>query len=192
MFHMTLQYSMQLLDEIPMVWSSAAFIYTIYMTTSKPGEKGLFPLFMLSLYCTLFTFIYSIWTHPIVHQVMYGILVVLILLQAAYILNNDRDMVSIKLFILGLVTYGVGFLLWNFENHFCSAVQSARSSLPTILSPVTQLHGWWHLMAGYATYMNIQFSIFHRLRFIQRSPSYGLDWIGVAVVNKGGKIGKQI
>ena len=45
---------------------------------------------------------------------MYGILVVLILLQAAYILNNDRDMVSIKLFILGLVTYGVGFLLWNF------------------------------------------------------------------------------
>ena len=88
----------------------------------------MFPLFMLSLYCTLFTFIYSIWTHPIVHQVciltkhpvystmqvMYGILVVLILLQAAYILNNDRDMVSIKLFILGLVTYGVGFLLWNF------------------------------------------------------------------------------
>ena len=81
------RYSMQLMDEIPMVWSSGAFIYTIYMvrildfiksiclfmsqTTSKPGEKGLLPLCMLSLYCTLFTIIYSIWTHPIVHQVIH-------------------------------------------------------------------------------------------------------------------------
>ena len=44
---------------------------------------------------------------------MYGILVVLILLQASYILHQDRESLSIKLFILGLGLYGGGFLLWN-------------------------------------------------------------------------------
>ena len=43
----------------------------IDQTTSKPGKKGLLPLCMLSLYCTMFTIIYSIWTHPIVHQVIH-------------------------------------------------------------------------------------------------------------------------
>jgi len=42
MFHMTLQWSMQLLDEIPMVWSSCAFIYCQHMVTSRsePWVRG--------------------------------------------------------------------------------------------------------------------------------------------------------
>ena len=45
-------------------------------------------------------------------------------------------------------------------------------------------------MPGYATYMNIQFSIFHRLSFLKKNPRYGLDWIGVAVINQDGKMKK--
>merc|ERR1740137_362008 len=116
MFHMTLQYSMQLMDEIPMVWSSSAFIYSLYMTPSKPGEKGLLPLFLLSLYSTLFTLIYSIWQDPLVHQVMYGVLVVVMILQASSMLYHDRETTSLKLFVAGLILYGVGFLLWNIGN----------------------------------------------------------------------------
>ena len=53
---------------------------------------------------------------------MYGILVVLILLQAGYILNQDRDVISTKLFVVGLVLYGGGFLVWNFGNYKLSNV----------------------------------------------------------------------
>jgi hypothetical protein len=45
-------------------------------------------------------------------------------------------------------------------------------------------------MPGYGTYMNIQFSIFHRLRYLKRNPKYGLDWIGVTVLNEDGKMDK--
>ena len=137
---------MQLMDEIPMVWSSSAFIYSLYMvskhlclilsvqllqTPSKPGEKGLLPLFLLSLYSTLFTLIYSIWQDPLVHQVnlyfifslttttvqvMYGVLVVVMILQASSMLYHDRETTSLKLFVAGLILYGVGFLLWNIGN----------------------------------------------------------------------------
>eukprot|EP00092_Neocalanus_flemingeri_P007753 GFUD01008371.1.p1 GENE.GFUD01008371.1~~GFUD01008371.1.p1 ORF type:complete len:272 (+),score=72.00 GFUD01008371.1:154-969(+) len=188
LFHMTLKYSMQLMDEIPMVWSTCAFIHSLYMTKSKPGEKGLTALCLLTLYSTLFTLIYSTWQHPLIHQVMYGILVVVMILQAVSLLYYERDMVSLKLFVFGLVLYGGGFLLWNIENQFCATVQSIRRSSPSFLKPFTQLHGWWHIMAGYATYMNIQFSIFQRLRFLKSSPSYGLDWIGVTVVQKVDKL----
>jgi len=182
MFHMTLQYSMQLMDEIPMVWSSGAFLYNLYLTDRLPGERALTSFFTIIFYCSFFTIVYYIWPFPIIHQVLYGILVVLILLQACVILRRDWNWLSTKIFILGLFLYGGGFLLWNFENHFCPLVQSIRSSLPRGLRPLTQLHGWWHLTAGYATYLNIQFSIFHRLKHLKREPKYAVDWIGVTVV----------
>ena len=95
------------------------------------------------------------------------------------------------------------------ENAFCPRVERVRSYLPPFLAPLTQLHGWWHLfagrsilpflnmlhhwkqlpsltflqnaIAGYATYMNIQFCLFHRLSFLKLSPRYTSDLMGVAV-----------
>merc|ERR1719369_2165645 len=136
-----------------MVWSSCAFIYTLYM-------------------------------------VMYGILVVVMILQAVLILQQDPSTASLMLLIAGLILYGGGVILWNFENQFCPSVQNVRTYLPSLLSPVTQLHGWWHIMAGYATYMNIQFSVYHRLKYLQSSPTYSCDWIGVTVTTQklGGKL----
>ena len=78
-------------------------------------------------------------------QFMYGILVVLILLQAAYILHRDMDMVSTKLFIVGLFLYGGGFLLWNFGNYqYCILYQDNKSGLflqKTISAPWCSQHG---------------------------------------------------
>ena len=45
------------------------------------------------------------------------------------------------------------------DNLACDQLEIVRSILPTILSPVMQLHGWWHIFAGYATYMHIIFCI---------------------------------
>ena len=35
------------------------------------------------------------------------------------------------------------------------------------LAPFTQLHGWWHLLAGYATYLHILACIQQRLYFLR-------------------------
>ena len=50
-------------------------------------------------------------------QVMYGLLVVIMILQAVSMLNHDRDTVSLRLFIAGLALYGGGFALWNIGNY---------------------------------------------------------------------------
>ena len=50
-----------------------------------------------------------------------------------------------------------------------------------VLSPLTQLHGWWHLMAGYATYVQILNCIQYRLQFLGIEHSIEVSWIGVAL-----------
>ena len=36
----------------------------------------------------------------------------------------------------------------NPDNHLCGGLTLARTSLPLLLQPATQLHAWWHLFAG--------------------------------------------
>jgi len=181
MFHMTLKYSMQLLDEIPMVWSSCVFIYLQHMVDSKKGETSWKMVGMLLAYAVSFTVIYLTWSYPIIHETMYGILVVYMIYQAVGILRTQYNSSSFKLFIIATLMYGTGFLLWNLENEFCGIVRSVRSGLPSPLAPLTQLHGWWHLLAGYATYMNVQFCMYHRLENLHLRPKYTTDIMGVAV-----------
>jgi len=182
MFHMTLKWSMQLLDEIPMVWSSLAFIYCQHMVASGPGERAPAMAATLALYGATFTCIYLTFPIPLIHQVMYGLLVFWMIYQALAILQaSNYHQPSLRMFLSGILMYGTGFLLWNLENELCPLVQGARAALPPLLAPLTQLHGWWHLLAGYATYMNIQFCLYHRLHHLHMEPSYTTDLMGVAV-----------
>ena len=77
-----------------------------------------------------------------------------------------------------------------------------RSYLPTPLQPLLQFHAWWHVLAGYnldyliifelknliivyscryATYLNIQHCLHHRLTYLQKNVIISTDWCGVNV-----------
>ena len=56
-----------------------------------------------------------------------------------------------------LCSYLIGFFLWNVDNLFCPTVKRVRYEVsPAALRPFTQLHGWWHACAGYATYIQVR------------------------------------
>ena len=46
--------------------------------------------------------------------------------------------------------------MWNVDHMFCDTVRRVRSDVPAALRPLTQLHGWWHVGAGYATYIQVR------------------------------------
>ena len=73
----------------------------------------------------------------------------------------------------------MGFVLWNIDNNFCSQLQSLREATGPSLAPITQLHGWWHLLAGYATHLHIQSCIHHRQMFLNDDVIVKVTWIGV-------------
>ena len=96
-----------------------------------------------------------------------------------YFLINFHDVLSrylIPKFIINYIKYfryGLGFLLWNIDNYYCGPITEFReetlrpSNYLKFLSPFTQLHGWWHLFAGYATYLHILNCIQQRLHYIK-------------------------
>ena len=64
----------------------------------------------------------------------------------------------ICLYGIGLLFQLIAAFVWCVDNLVCDQLEATRQGLvPTFLSPLTQLHGWWHVLAGYATYMHIIF-----------------------------------
>ena len=79
--------------------------------------------------------------------------------------------------------YLLGFFLWNVDNLYCEHLRTLRasSSLGPAAAVATQLHGWWHIMAGYATYIQITSVIHHRRRYLGRPVSYAWGPVGLCL-----------
>ena len=188
MFHMTLKYEMQLLDELPMVWGASYMLHTLYeihMCTKKGTARvGI----VIAAYSSILTISYLIFPNPIYYEVMYGILIlanIILGMRRSYI---DGGQVTRILFFGGLLLYAIGFVFWNIDNHFCSFLSSfrenvrANNNLLIVISPLTQLHGWWHLLAGYAGYIHIIVCIQHRLKYLKMKTSLEGSVVGLKVV----------
>lgn len=183
MFHMTLLYEMQLLDELPMVWGASYFVYCQFRANHSFKEGGRRVAVIMTCYSLLVSIVYLVNKNPIFHQFMYGILVFTTLLMAIRLNHKQYSTTGAVLFYSGMLMYGVGFMLWNIDNYYCGQITDLREKTlrPAnnplkFLSAFTQLHGWWHLFAGYATYLHILNCIQQRLHYLKIDyyfrPSY--------------------
>ncbi|XP_072180405.1 alkaline ceramidase 3-like [Diadema setosum] len=154
-FHMTLLYGMQLLDELPMIWGSVAFVYCAYESHAERGAFNAKLFLFLLTYCTLTTVIYLTVINPLFHQVAYGILVFTLVGRGIYLFRNCSKQLDRFLYFYCTALYAFAFFLWNVDNNFCPSVRAARKALPSPLNAVTQLHGWWHILAGLSTHCQI-------------------------------------
>jgi len=181
-FHMTLKHSMQVLDEVPMIWGSCYMVYTMHMLTAEPGAVSYPVALLMSLYSVTFLLVYLLVPIPAIFQAMYGTVVVGMVVQAAATLRTLRNPVATKLYFASVGCYLAGFILWNLDNHTCPQLQAIRAVLPPFLQPLVQLHAWWHLLAGYATYLNILHCTHHRLTHLRKAPSLTPAWpVGLTI-----------
>ncbi len=150
MFHMTLLYHMQLLDELPMIYGTAIQVYANYdlilainkheekssKATSKKKISLVTRLFesrtlifcLIIIYCILCTIIYlMVWNNPIFHEFSYGLLAVIVIAQSFLLikrLNSDW-----RIYFTGLFYYLLGFIFWNIDNNFCKNLNTYQTSI---------------------------------------------------------------
>jgi len=226
MFHMTLLFEMQLMDELPMVWGVAYIYYCLSKAETGFDSEGKDRVgSYMFIYALVVSVAYLVNKNPLFHEVAYGIVVVLMLIKAIQLQKKNGKFIKVPLFHLGCIMYAVGFILWNIDNHFCRQItifredylrpkppthqavavegvgldgggvdlgeaslsSSSSSKFPMTgvwdLSVLTQLHGWWHLLAGYATYVHILFCIHNRLIYLNTDCSIVWSWAtGLKVV----------
>lgn len=161
LFHMTLQYSMQLLDELPMIYCSCFQFFAIYELDKKSKYGYKLPLALFT-YSMLVTGIYLYNQNPIFHQVCYAFIVFLIVMKSIYEIHHlkrhplYRDVK--QLFLTSWVTFLFGFFLWNVDNVFCVNLRTIRSFyLPFPFDVLFQFHGWWHIFTCIGCYYSIVF-----------------------------------
>lgn len=166
-FHMTLLYSMQLLDELPMIWGTSFLVYSFVEITSPPSYQNRWLQIFLAVYCIIVTAVYLLIKDPIFHEAAYGLLVICLVIVSFRVIRQCEH--NLPLVISGIFIYLFGFILWNIDNNFCPQIRKVRQDLGS-LGPVSQLHAWWHLLAGIGTYLAILFCIHTRYLYLKRDP----------------------
>ncbi|XP_059819707.1 alkaline ceramidase 3 isoform X2 [Hypanus sabinus] len=157
-FHMTLKYEMQLLDELPMIYSCCIFVYCLYECFKHKNTRNYLLAFILVLFSGIVTIVYLEWKEPVFHQVMYGFLVGCLVLRSIYIVTWVYPWLR-PLAYTSLGVFLMGFILWNVDNILCDNLREVRQKVPFhLLGALTQFHAWWHILTGLGSYLHILFS----------------------------------
>ncbi|XP_062391868.1 alkaline ceramidase 3 [Sardina pilchardus] len=168
-FHMTLKYEMQLLDELPMIYSCCIFVYCIYECFKQENAINYLPISLLLLFSISVSLVYLQWKEPIFHQVMYGALVACLVIRCVFIVTWVYPQLR-PLCYTSLGVFLLGFLLWNIDNLLCDSLRAARQTLPSGVGVVTQFHGWWHILTGLGSYLHILLSLQIRSTYLKHRP----------------------
>ena len=135
LFHMTLLYPMQLLDEIPMLWGMSFFIYANYDMICSIDEKSkmqkIYKFIVLFLdfgFVSIATFIYIYYfQNPVFHEVCFTFQVLIILIENYIIIKKLK--LSPRLHILSFAYYFFAFVLWNIDNQMCDHLKFIRHKI---------------------------------------------------------------
>jgi len=161
LFHATLLYSCQLLDELPMIYGTLVFLYTLIEFEKDSFFDKLFipVLFSIGSAITILMLINS--NAPMLHQVAYAVLVGILVVRAAHITYMSPHMPRMEynnfryLFWYSAFVFGSGYLSWLTERKMCNNGY--------VISGV-QLHSLWHVLTGTGTFGLIQFLTYYRLK----------------------------
>ncbi|TNM84547.1 hypothetical protein fugu_008725 [Takifugu bimaculatus] len=168
-FHMTLLYEMQLLDELPMIYSTCVFVYCLYECFKEENSINLFSITLLLIFSLSVTVVYLNWKEPVFHQVMYGALVASLVIRSIFIATWVNPWLK-PLCYTSLGVFLLGFLLWNIDNIFCETLRTSRHHLPPGVGVVTQFHAWWHILTGLGSYLHILLSLQIRSIYLKHRP----------------------
>lgn len=147
MFHGTLKYESQLLDELPMVYGTAILDFCLLMTDSDRYASVL-SIAML-IYSFVVTYLYVTIGDPLIHQIGYSLLVVITVFSPIYHLRKLKgegfDTARLKkIYYAGIVAYFGGFAFWQVDIFQCEFLRATRSlTYPTFLRPFLEFHSYW-------------------------------------------------
>jgi len=169
-FHATMRREEQMLDEVPMLFAVSAIFYI--SLTARAVKKmmpmsarrnslrktvllGLFVTFCFTI--TTLMFVYP--DNPVIFLSSFGISLTLTVVSGVmryyYGGRSGRPVPKAQLYAeIALTIWAVGGIAWCIEPHICHEV-----------GPI-QLHAWWHMAAGVATHMTLQFHWYLEIDFL--------------------------
>ncbi|ORY73392.1 alkaline ceramidase-like protein [Protomyces lactucae-debilis] len=183
LFHMTLKYEFQLLDELPMIWTTLIMFWGIF-------DYGLSRAYSLLLAAgtTLLgagvTWYYLVNKNPVFHEFAYGLITAAVLLRSWYLVHKRVDKEDFEArddlkysATWGAVTFLTGFALWGIDRGQCSNLTHAKHVIGMPWGFLLELHGWWHLLTGTGVALYIVFLTQLRLHLTGRQDEFEIRYV---------------
>lgn len=148
MFHMTLLYQYQLLDELPMIYATCVPYWTVFSSGKSRADSVKVALQVSSAVAVL-TGIYLYYRDPTIHQTAYAVLNVLVVGRSFWLtskhVHDEKAKKHLRnLAIIGLSNFLGGYALWNLDIHLCTTWRSLRRVIGIPYGFLLEGHGWWH------------------------------------------------
>lgn len=180
LFHMTLQYEYQLLDELPMIYATCIPTWAVFSYARSKRDTILLGIYIFVGAATL-TAVYLYFKDPTIHQAGYAVLTGMVLFRSLYLIVTKIDDAAVrkdmwKTVIIGIVTFLSGYGLWMLDIHFCSTLRGARRAVGMPLGFLLELHGWWHILTGLGVYYYLVFLEYLRVCLIGKQKEYVYIW----------------
>ncbi|RPD57100.1 alkaline phytoceramidase [Lentinus tigrinus ALCF2SS1-6] len=164
-FHATLLFEAQLMDELPMIYVASYCCAILFDTSrgfslkdSNAKELGI----IFAVFNVLFTWSYYVSRNPLYHQFVFAGLLFVTTFRTIYLLRNGdiskrlpqalRSSVA-RLFSYGAGTFAFGFLVWNLDNIFCSYITRWKNAVGWPAAFLLEGHSWWHILTALGTYL---------------------------------------
>lgn len=180
LFHMTLQYHFQLLDELPMIYATCIPFWSVF-SEFRSGTDSLMIAIGIFMSANLLTIIYLYVKDPTLHQAAYGFLNFLIIfksynLTGKYVKDAKSRSELNKTMILGVGLFLFGYFLWNLDIHLCSSVRQLRRQIGMPYGFILEGHGWWHIFTGLGVYFYLVYEEYLRCFLTQTDKFYEFRW----------------
>jgi len=198
LFHTTLKYPMQLVDELSMIYTTCLMCYAVFSFSRSTRFRAILAiaLILLSVFITLY---YHYLQDPVFHQNAYAILTATVLFRMMYVMEfklrpslrkrndrvhsheeDERDRKILKTMWI-MIAYGLGiflggFVIWVLDNKYCLLLRTWRREVGLPWGFLLECHGWWHLMTGTGAYFYIVWAIWLRHVLNGRENEYELVW----------------
>eukprot|EP00484_Ammonia_sp_Unknown_P004483 CAMPEP_0197055528 /NCGR_PEP_ID=MMETSP1384-20130603/67361_1 /TAXON_ID=29189 /ORGANISM="Ammonia sp." /LENGTH=266 /DNA_ID=CAMNT_0042489141 /DNA_START=29 /DNA_END=829 /DNA_ORIENTATION=+ len=169
-FHLTLRYWGQLFDELPMMLGSLALLYCIYMTDSTPNQSHWKVTAFFIAWGSLQIYLYLFYQWYFLFLLNYGGQT---LAQAVFGYTKCKRLANAtcrRLFGLAIYIYLCGLTLWLVDQKYCHQLQG-----------LINLHAFWHIFAGYASYLAVFTAIVCRAKFLNKKTELKLAKLCEAV-----------
>jgi len=159
-FHGTLRRSMQMMDELPMVWGNSVFSFVLLTMEDSVNHARSLEAAILVVVTIAASFAISYLDESAGGQdlflAVYGLGVVYLVLRSRALDLKYNSKGTLLLLETSHLFYAGGLVLWLCDRNFCSSVRSLH------------LHALWHLGAGIGTYTSVLFWMWTRNEVLQR------------------------
>lgn len=170
-FHGTLLFELQMLDELPMLYTATLLVYIVLENAPERRFGAWFPAALVA-YAIIATsgavFMRGqaqFWSF----QISFAALELYGLYRTLLIYRKSTDRTQRLLFRAGISAYLAAIMLWFIDLRFCDTVVNATARLGL---PNPQLHAWWHVLVSAGLYALVLVIAFERSRVVGSQPRW--------------------